>query len=191
MARNPFADPVHAADSNPFADPSVVAGQASHSKESLDLDTPTGPTLGYGGSAGRSDDTATRLEEIRRRERELEDRERNIGAREEHVRNYGRNNFPPFFPIIFHSIEDEIPAESRIVVLTLFRLWLWLVATLVVNLVACILLLVSGQPDGGKDLGAGIMYVPVITVTSFFLWSVALPLCCADDAGIGRSTARS
>ena len=75
--------------------------------------------------------------------------------------------------------------------LTLFRLWLWLVATLVVNLVACILLLVSGQPDGGKDLGAGIMYVPVITVTSFFLWSVVLPLCRADDVGIGQSTARS
>lgn len=162
MARNPFADPVHAADSNPFSDP-------SQSKVSLDLDTPTEtPTLGYGG--GRSDDTATRLEEIRRRERELEDRERNIGAREERVRTYGRNNFPPFFPIIFHSIEDEIPAESRSVVLTLFRLWLWLVATLIANLVACILLLVSGQPDGGKDLGAGIMYVPVITVASFFLW---------------------
>lgn len=38
------------------------------------------------------------------------------------------------------SIEDEIPQESRVVVLTLYRLWMLLVVTLIANLVACILL---------------------------------------------------
>jgi len=31
-------------------------------------------------------------------------------------------------------------------------------------------LLTSGQNDGGKDLASGIVYVPVIGVTSFLLW---------------------
>lgn len=120
------------------------------------------------------DDTAARLEEIRRREQELEQRERNLGQREEHVRRHGRNNWPPkpwwpFAPLIFHDIEQEIPQESRTIVNTLYRLWLLLLLTLTLNLVACILLLVSGSDDGAKDLGGSIVDLLVIPL-SFLLW---------------------
>jgi len=132
--------------------------------------TPTASDTKSYTSSGRQDDTAARLEEIRRREAELEQRERNIGQREEHVRKYGKSNWPPFYPIIFHSIDDEIPAESRAVVVTLYRIWLLLLITLLANMVGTIFLLISGQEDGAKDLGAGIMYVPIIGVLSFLLW---------------------
>lgn len=63
------------------------------------------------------------------------------------------------FPLIYHSIVDEIPEGSRQLVTRLFQLWLVLAATLVLNMVACIFLLLGGSSDGGKDLGASIMYV--------------------------------
>lgn len=166
---NPFADPPRL-DENPFADPSVVNAQRSgqyHSNESFEdaLDEPVKPSAAY-----RQDETAARLEEIRKREAALAERERDVGQREAHIKRYGKNQWPPFYPLIFHDIEAEIPAESKPVVLTLYRLWLLLIATLIANLVAGILMLVSGRPDGGKDMGAAIMYLPVITVLSFLLW---------------------
>lgn len=51
-----------------------------------------------------------------------------------------------------NSIDAEIPAESKVVVLTLYRIWLLLLLVLIANLVGCILLLVSGQDDGAKDV---------------------------------------
>jgi len=163
MAENPFADRLD--NSDPFKDP---ANQPGSYLEEEDLQT---PRLGYAANqSNRTDDTAQRLEEIRRREAELSSREQALNTREEHVKNYGKKNFPPFYPLIFWDIEAEIPEESKIVVRTLYRLWLLLLLTLIINLVGCILLLVSGQEDGAKDMGAAIMYLPVISVTSFLLW---------------------
>lgn len=126
-----------------------------------------------GGRAGR-DDTASRMEEIQRRERELAERERNIGQREEFVRRHGRNNWPPkpywpFAPLLYHDIDEEIPAPSRQIVNTLYRLWLVLVLTITLNLVACILLLVTGSSDGAKDLGGSIVDLVIIPL-AFLLW---------------------
>lgn len=59
----------------------------------------------------------------------------------------------------------EIPEDSKSTVLTLYRIWMLLVIVLVVNMVAAILLLISGANNGGSDLGAAIMYVPVIGVS--------------------------
>ena len=38
----------------------------------------------------------------------------------------------------------------------LYQLWLVLAGTLVVNMVACICILISGSPNGGSDLGSSI-----------------------------------
>lgn len=102
-----------------------------------------------------------RAADLERRERDLEARERALTDRAEHIRKHGRNNFPPFFPLIFHSIPDEIPEPSRPLITRLFQLWLVLAATLVFNLVACIVLVVSGQGDGVRDLSGAITYVEV------------------------------
>jgi hypothetical protein len=60
----------------------------------------------------------------------------------------------------------EIPEETRPTVRTLYRIWMFLVVVLLVNLVGAIFLLISGANNGGADLGAAIMYVPVIGVSS-------------------------
>lgn len=47
----------------------------------------------------------------------------------------------------------------------MYRIWMSLILVLILNLVAAILLLISGASNGGADLGAAIMYVPVIGVS--------------------------
>ncbi|KAJ2982658.1 hypothetical protein NUW54_g10721 [Trametes sanguinea] len=74
------------------------------------------------------------------------------------------------FPLIFHSIQDEIPQASQPLITRLYQLWLVLAGTLVVNMVACICILASGSSNGGSDLGSSIGYVVFITPLSFLLW---------------------
>lgn len=91
------------------------------------------------------------------------------------------------YPLIFHSIQDEIPEVSRPLMTRLYQLWLVLLGTLIINFVACIFVLTSGSNDGGKDLGSSIGYVSlpwttfwhgltihrylfVIGILSFLLW---------------------
>lgn len=175
---NPFQDPAshaaHGLDANPFADPSVqgaLESRSAYAETGYDVDSPSQTTLGPSTVvSGRSDDTAARLAEIKRKELELEQREMNLGQREAHVKNYGKNNWPPFYPIFFHDIDDEIPAEKQADVRTIYRGWLLLVAVLAWNTLTSIFLLTSGANSGGADLGSGIFYLPVITVLSFLLW---------------------
>ena len=60
------------------------------------------------------------------------------------------------FPLIFHSIKDEIPEGSRALITRLYQLWIVLFGTLIINMVACVFLLTSGSSDGARDLGASI-----------------------------------
>ncbi|TFK42531.1 scamp family-domain-containing protein [Crucibulum laeve] len=142
---NPFAS-THSLDTNPFDDPPAQPSASSYSAEQA------------------------RLEEIRRREQDLERREAELNNKAENLRKNGRKNWPPFFHLIFHSIQDEIPEASRPLITRLYQLWLVLVATLIINMVACICILISGSQEGGRDLGASIGYVFTITITSFLLW---------------------
>ncbi|KAH9946092.1 scamp-domain-containing protein, partial [Epithele typhae] len=138
---NPFASS-HSLDANPFDDP-AASQQASNT---------------------------ARLEEIRQRELELERRERELAQKSDHIRKHGRNNWPPFFPLIFHSISEELPSEAQPLITRLYQLWLVLAGTLLVNMLACIFILASGSSNGGSDLGSSIGYVLFITPLSFLLW---------------------
>jgi len=62
----------------------------------------------------------------------------------------------PVFPLIYHSISEEIPEASRPLITRLYQLWLVLLGTLLINMVACIFVLLAGSSDGGKDLGGSI-----------------------------------
>jgi hypothetical protein len=134
------------------------------SASNLDL-----PELGHGAESSQE-----RLREIEDREAKLAEREASVAEAErkaEYIRKHGRNNWPPFYPLLYHSIEDEITNESsRKMVKTFYRLWQLLVIVLVINLVAGILLLVSHQDDGAKDMISSIVYVPVIAPLAFLLW---------------------
>ena len=88
-----------------------------------------------------------------------------------------RSIFAPVFPLIYHSISDEIPEASRSLINRLYQLWLVLFATLIVNMVACIFFLVAGSSDGGKDLGGSIGHVvlfPLFTIHNPAVFKVIL-----------------
>ncbi|KAF5315718.1 hypothetical protein D9611_004745 [Ephemerocybe angulata] len=141
---------------NPFA--------SSHSLDTNPFDDPPQQSSGYAAAE------QARLEEIRRREQDLERREAELNTKADNLRRNGRNNFPPFFPLVFHSIKDEIPEASRPLITRLYQLWLVLLATLIVNVVACVFILTAGAAGGGSDLGSSIGYLVFIPITSFLLW---------------------
>jgi len=143
---NPFAS-THSLDTNPFDDP-----------------TPTKPT------SAAMQGSAAQMEDLARREAALQQRERELNARQEHIQRHGRNNWPFFYPLIYHDIQAEIPEASRGLITRLYQLWMVLAVTLIVNFVACIIILISGSPDGARDVAASAMYMPVITILSFLLW---------------------
>ncbi|KAF9507855.1 hypothetical protein BS47DRAFT_1373784 [Hydnum rufescens UP504] len=108
--------------------------------------------------------------DLERRERELQAREAALNSRQALLERRPKSNWPFFYPLIFHSIELEIPEPSRPLMSRLYQLWLVLLATLVINIIACIFILIAGSSDGGKDLGASISYLPLIGILSFLLW---------------------
>ncbi|PVG02764.1 scamp-domain-containing protein, partial [Serendipita vermifera] len=146
LTENPFAS-TPTLEANPFDDPNT-ATSSFHQQESF----------------------SSRQADLDRRERELAAREEALHQRSEHIRKHGRNNFPPFFPLIFHSIKDEIPENHQETMTRLFQLWLVLGVTLIVNLVAVILVVLAGEGDGARDLSGAITYLPIIGVLSFLLW---------------------
>jgi hypothetical protein len=64
-----------------------------------------------------------------------------FGARQNH-------SWPPVFPFIHHA-PDELPEQHRTVGKLLYAQWLALAATLIVNLLGCIFLLIAGSSEGG------------------------------------------
>ncbi|TDL24759.1 scamp-domain-containing protein [Rickenella mellea] len=154
LHENPFSS-THSLDTNPFDDP-----------------TPGRTTSNVFGDAGRAEaqNIEQRQQELIQREQQLAAREAELNRKAEHIRVHGRNNWPPFYPLIFHSIADEIPEDSKPLITRLYQLWLVLLGTLIVNVVACILILIAGSSDGGRDLGGSIGYVFFIGILSFLLW---------------------
>lgn len=166
---DPFADR-NALDANPFADPSVQGALNDSSRMYAGGEDDASSMYKSGIEQGTSSADAARMEELRRREEELARRERELETRAQHIQKHGRNNWPFFYPLIYHDIEAEIPPDSQVLMQNLYRLWLLLVLSLIINMVACIFLLIQGATDGGKDMISGVVYLPVITVASFLLW---------------------
>ncbi|KAI0340088.1 scamp-domain-containing protein [Trametopsis cervina] len=143
LTENPFAS-THSLDTNPFDDPNPYSTST--------------PSV-----------ASKRAQELEQRERDLERREQELNQRADHIRQHGRNNWPPFYPLIFHSIQEEIPEASRPLITRLYQLWMLLALTLLLNFVACLILLISGA-DGIGTLITSIIFLVFITPLSFFLW---------------------
>ncbi|GHJ85359.1 hypothetical protein NliqN6_1761 [Naganishia liquefaciens] len=188
---NPFADPHRAEplDGNPFEDTSDANPFGTHGNPSTysleDQTTPNASKYSFGGNPAAASSTySAREEELRRKDEEMRRREEELNRRERDLdRTEAKANWPPFFPLIRHQISD-LPDQNQRTMKGLYMQWLALVATLIVNLVACILLLLAGSSDGGKDTAASGSYVGVITVTSFFLWYRPIYLGYAKENGL-------
>ncbi|KAI0093687.1 scamp family-domain-containing protein [Irpex rosettiformis] len=142
LTENPFAS-THSLDTNPFDDPTPYSTTTSSN---------------------------VKLQDIEQRERDLERREAELNQRADNLRTHGRNNWPPFFPLIFHSIQDEIPEGSRALITRMYQLWMLLAATLILNFVAYLVLLISGATGAVGGFVTSIIFVVLITPLSFFLW---------------------
>ena len=155
---NPFAS-THSLSENPFDSPDDhVTAETSYSE------------------AQRASELAAREAELSRREAQLQADQVAHAQKVENLRLHGNKNWPfcasvlphssqtptleliihTVYPLIHHSINDEIPEDSRMLIWRLYYLWLILLGTLVVSVVACIFILVAGSSDGGKDLGSSI-----------------------------------
>jgi hypothetical protein len=55
---------------------------------------------------------------------------------------------PTVFPFIHHA-PNELPEQHRTVGKLLYAQWLALAATLIINLLGCIFLLIAGSSEGG------------------------------------------
>ncbi|WFD30455.1 hypothetical protein MSPP1_001476 [Malassezia sp. CBS 17886] len=186
-----MAAPMHAPlDASPFDDPSVQSAMHGGGRSDLEEDPFDSASLKHGAPStfsapvdydeeaemyptstrGTAPANAMHMDDLRRREQELSARERDLDARTEHMRRFGRNNWPPFYPLVYHDIASEIPPDSQPVMLNLYRLWLLLLVALIVNFVACLVLVISRGFDRLSDLINSIVYLVVIAPASFFLW---------------------
>ncbi|KAI8610764.1 scamp family-domain-containing protein [Chytriomyces sp. MP71] len=118
-------------------------------------------------------DLRTREDELRRREEALLARESQVREQEAALRAHGLHppNWPPFYPLIYHDIDTEVPAASRPIVHKIFKYWSYTVGVLVVNMVACLTILAShSTTTGGADFGSSLISTFTITALSFFAW---------------------
>lgn len=164
---NPFEDAEAATldTGNPFSAPNS-SNPFSHPNDSAF-------SVGSGGTARGNTYGAPKTQreiDLEAREAAVRDREQRVRADEARLGEHA-NNWPPYLPfkIVHHDLET-IPQAYQFATKMLYYQWLALAATLILNLVGAILLLATGAPEGVADLGASIMYVPVIGVASFFLW---------------------
>ncbi|KAI8849357.1 scamp family-domain-containing protein [Chytridium lagenaria] len=113
------------------------------------------------------------------KERELKKREEELAKREALLQEQQRQNlpripnFPFFWPVMYHNINFDIPAPSRVTMRWIFRNWLFMLLTMLVNSAGCFSIMtahVSGNTTGARDFGVSIMYFLVIGIASFYLW---------------------
>lgn len=189
-ADNPFADPsVQQAargtgqvpgidDYNPFADNSRKPVQARGA-----TNPPINPASNAPGQAAAPAtlNPSARIvnnEELLRRQEELERKAEEIRRREEELNRHSANarvhNWPPFpswFPVqpcFYQDINVEIPEQFQKLVRTAYYVWLIYVGTLMLNVVAgFIYLLSSGR---GSIFGFAIFQCALFTPCSFVLW---------------------
>ncbi|KAI8919571.1 scamp family-domain-containing protein [Entophlyctis helioformis] len=133
------------------------------------------PTAATPGSAALGNDLTDREEALRRREEELAERERQVRIQQQDLARMGvyPPNWPPFYPMVHHDISVSIPQESQPTVTRLYKLWLGTVATLAINAVAALFILLA-HPDNMStivsDFAVAAIYVVLISALSFATW---------------------
>ncbi|PVU97724.1 hypothetical protein BB561_000423 [Smittium simulii] len=127
-----------------------------------------------------------------KRERDLRERERNLEAQarvleEQRIQLQERadhisaipsgfrpaNNFPFFYPIMYHNIQDEIGSTDQKAVQLLYKEWLSLLVALLFNFITalvCMLTFDNKTSNAGDSFGGSLIYCFTIPICSFFLW---------------------
>ncbi|TPX33868.1 hypothetical protein SmJEL517_g03379 [Synchytrium microbalum] len=138
---------------------------------------PNSSYVGVDLSSTKTDSLAQKEEILRRKEAELAVRERTLQQQQEYLRRVGTSakppNWPPFYPIVHHDIQEDVPEQHRRIVTKVFYLWLASEGLLILNMFACLGILIAhppGLPGAASDFGVSFVYIFTITAGSFFLW---------------------
>lgn len=118
--------------------------------------------------------SAERERAILAKEAELAAREAALNQQQEQIhKTIKPANWPPFYPIVHHDLEMDIPEVNRPLMRYMYKYWLGLVALLCWNMIACLTLLIShpsNMNNVASDFGVSLLYTALITFASFFLW---------------------
>lgn len=105
------------------------------------------PTADTFRASERDSELAARERALREKELELERRQAELTGNGRGLTSAGKiKNWPPCFPITYHSIDDDIAPHQRHIVRKLYYLWMIVVAALVWNWFANLVLWVSSKP---------------------------------------------
>jgi len=110
-----------------------------------------------------------RVKDLAKKEKELEKKEKELKKREATVRGKeGDKNWPPCFPILYHSIEDDIPASEQRNVTMTYRCYLGLTLAFAVNFAAVtVAFFAEGEIEAWFLAG---LYMSFGIPGAFFLW---------------------
>ncbi|KAJ1344370.1 hypothetical protein BSLG_001105 [Batrachochytrium salamandrivorans] len=125
-------------------------------------DATANPNAAYGHGVSNSHLSA-REAELLERERALSAREQELRQQQDQLRRHGAYppNWPPFYPVIHHDINIDIPEDHRPTVLKIYHFWLATVGLLAFNMIAMLAILLSHPSNMGYvpgDFGVALMY---------------------------------
>ncbi|KAI9333222.1 scamp family-domain-containing protein [Zopfochytrium polystomum] len=183
---------------DPFADPAIAdaLNQSAYAPLADDASvtavlptTSTSASAGLAGAGGASlaQDLRAKEAELARREEELARREAGLQEQEQAMRQHGFRppNWPPFYPLIHHDIDGEIPELSRSVMKKIYFFWLATLCLLVWNFVTCLSLLITkSTPNAANDFGVSLIYCFTITAMSFYLWYRPIYIAYSKDSSL-------
>ncbi|KAJ3214441.1 Protein kinase alk2 [Dinochytrium kinnereticum] len=182
MSSNPFAE-----DPNPFIDGAQGDGDpwsdAASSRAPSRPRTPAPPlpspskytSESSRGATFQIDDSvapakSSREAELERKEQELKAREAKLAEREKTVGTFKPPNFPPFRPLVYHDIQNDIPEQARWLVKRLFMAWWLSTATYVMNFAAAFALLIVKAESSGGTFGLALIIMLIGIPVSFVFW---------------------
>ncbi|KJE91263.1 hypothetical protein CAOG_02423 [Capsaspora owczarzaki ATCC 30864] len=156
---------------NAYADAPVSSPRQTASPSSSSYATPS-----------HSSDFASKEAALRAREEALVAREAQLADRERALDESGLHppNWPafpkwcifPFKPLIYHSIDDEIPAAQRVLIKRLFRDWIFTCFCWVINCIAAFSALVGcgDCSDTGTSFAVALIFMFVFIPGAFVCW---------------------
>jgi len=140
---------------------------------------PANPLFGKTSTQAKEDELARREKELEKRLAALAQREQNLGR----AGGEKTKNWPSFYPIVYHSIEDDIPVEKQKVVKLAFYSYLGLVLCLLVNWLCVSTALIASSKNTGDWLWASIYMITGIP-GGWWLWYIRLYNACKGDRAL-------
>ncbi|KAJ3097898.1 hypothetical protein HDU97_004476 [Phlyctochytrium planicorne] len=113
---------------------------------------------------------SSREAEIERREAELRHREARLNEKESKLEGHKAPNFPVCKPLIYHSIQDDIPQPGQWLVKRVYYAWYLSSAAYLANFVAAFSLLVVKAENAGGTFGLALVIFLVGIPVSFVFW---------------------